>query len=145
MSFHVRDGGVWRYVTAPAVRDGGVWRDVTEGHVRDGGVWRQFFGVFSASVSPSFWNDNYLNSASPVDNGFNSTVTGGVPGYTYAWSLISATGFSFVGGTTSATCTVRATGTDNVLTGTLRLTVTDLATTVVTVDVSLDVIFGTPP
>jgi hypothetical protein len=46
MSLHVRDGGVWKEVTADKgihVRDAGVWKEVTEGYVRDAGTWKQFF------------------------------------------------------------------------------------------------------
>lgn len=140
MAMQVRDGGVWKDCR-PQARDAGVWKDVKEGWARDAGVWKRFFISFEASVSPPNWDSLYTNAESPVDQGFSSTVTGGTPGFTYAWSLIAATGFSFVGGTTSGACTVRATGTNVTRTGTLRLTVTDSASEVLTVDVGLNVSF----
>lgn len=97
--------------------------------------------ALEVSVSPSQWSALFTNAQSPQSQAFSSTVTGGVPTYTYAWSLVAATGFSFVSGTTSSGCTISCSGLNQQRTGTLRLQVTDALGRVKITDVNLDVAF----
>lgn len=99
----------------------------------------------SVTINPASWNATHTNGESPQDKGFEAFPAGGWPGYTYSWALIGASGLSFVGGTTSKTCTVRATGSDSSATGTLRCTVTDTLTDTAQGDATINVQFGTPP
>jgi len=43
MSFQVRDGGVWKPVTAFSVKDAGTWKAVQNAFVKDAGTWKQFY------------------------------------------------------------------------------------------------------
>lgn len=51
MTWHARDGGAWRTITAPYVRVAGVWQPVKEGWVRVSGVWQRFFNAVSVQIT----------------------------------------------------------------------------------------------
>jgi hypothetical protein len=148
MTLHVKDGGVWKEVTAPSVRDGGVWKAIKQGWVRDGGTWKKFYDVpLAVEVSPAAVIEAFSNGASPQSIGFTASVSGGVPSYSYSWGVTSVGSGSLIitGSTTSSSCTVQASGTDAECLGTVTCTVTDADSTVVAEGAPITVLFGTPP
>lgn len=44
MTFHIRDGGVWKDITnGPSVRVSDAWKDIDFGYVRISGAWKEFY------------------------------------------------------------------------------------------------------
>jgi hypothetical protein len=83
-----------------------------------------------------------------LDYEFTAAGVGGTAPYTYQWTIDVWSGTaSILSGATSATCTVRTSGTDSWVEAQLTCTVTDAATDTAVQTVSIVVQFGagTPP
>jgi hypothetical protein len=108
MTWHARDGGVWRTITAPSVRVSGTWQPVQEAWVKVSGVWQQFYSAFSAAASPATVSGigNVLGpgNATATTSATTATPTGGTGPYTYAVQYVSGD-TATVNSPTSATTT----------------------------------------
>lgn len=144
MSAQVFIGGSWRNITGGKIFLGGSWRNITRGKIYKGGAWLDgpaFTSTLAVVDMPSIVNVSG-SSASPItlDSGvITATPSGGVPPYSYAWSIINDLGPAM---TLSSTATA-STSAHAVLSAgdfaqsALRVTVTDSIGSTATADATV--------
>lgn len=122
-------GGTARQAKRLFVSDsGGVSRLVVRGFISDsGGVTRFIYsGVVSASASPSSVSRSGFAPTTLVSSATLVTATGGVPGYTYAWTWQSGgTGIAIDSPSTASTTFSAGINPGDHLSGVAQCAVTD--------------------
>lgn len=154
MTLVIRDAtNTPRTITAIQVRDGdNIARDITELWARDtNNVPRLIFSTgpaLSASAAPEAVGGVSYGDGIVTTNATTVTATGGVAPYTYLWTVVSWTNLNgppTANSSTSATTTFTQTAVAEDDSAVFRCTVTDDASTTVTVDVSAFFQNVTPP
>lgn len=125
MPVYKRYGSVW-VDTIPRKRVSGAMTTMSSLLVRSGASWVEKLAL-QLSLSPPNYNITRPNGSHNFS--VTATVTGASGSLTYSWAWVDgpATGMT-LSNTTSATCVVVATGTNNGRYGRLRCTVTEPST-----------------
>lgn len=103
------------------------WADIAAGYRRTASGWYQVWpNIAPLAVAISGLSYHQVANGTTVV-GFGSTVTGGVPPYSYSWSYSGVPGAIITGGATAASVSLQSTGNNRANAGTLTLVVTDSA------------------
>lgn len=133
--------GAWRQINRGEIYVGGQWRRLTRGEMYVGGQWRTIFSFIPAmSVSLPSSIEASAGVGGPVvitTSSVTATPTGGQPGYSYSWAMVSGSGITITSpsfATTQFSSLVPAATTRS---GVARVTVTDSRGTSASADISV--------
>lgn len=133
--------GTWQTLKTVAVNVGGTWQTVKSVWMNVGGTWQRVFNsILTAIASPTSVSGTASGTVvvTVVSSATTVTVTGGTPGYTYSWALVSGNALTITSPSSATTTFSRSMSGNTSVTAVYRCTVHDAVGSTATADVSVE-------